>query len=155
MSNKKYLDSDGLLYLWTRLKSYFVRQENGKVLTSNDLTNTLKSHYDSAYTHSTSNHAPSNAEKNTIVGVQKNGTDLTIDFTTRKVNIVVPTNNNQLTNGAGYQTSAQVESAITAKGYATTEQVASAVADIDLSGYIKNNDLVSITNGEIDIIVTS
>lgn len=35
----------------------------------------------------------------------------------------VPTNNNQLANGAGYQTSAQVESAITAKGYTTMTAV--------------------------------
>lgn len=55
------------------------------------VTTTNKSNWNSAYTHSTSAHAPSNAEKNIIVGIQKNGTDLTVDSTTRKVNITVPT----------------------------------------------------------------
>lgn len=52
------------------------------------------------------------AEHNVIVGIQKNGTDVAVDSTTRKVNITVPTNNNELTNGAGYQTAAEVSSAI-------------------------------------------
>lgn len=89
-----------------------VDKVNGKGLSTNDLTNALKTNYDAAYTHSTSTHAPTNAERNTIIGIQKNGTDLTINATTRKVNITVPTNNNELTNGAGYQTSTQVNSAI-------------------------------------------
>lgn len=36
-------------------------------------------------------YAPVDAEKNVIVGIQKNGTDVTVDSTTRKVNIEVPT----------------------------------------------------------------
>lgn len=55
------------------------------------VTTTNKSNWNSAYTHSTSAHAPSNAEKNIIVGIQKNGTDLTVNSSTRKVNITVPT----------------------------------------------------------------
>ena len=39
----------------------------------------------------------------------------------------IPTDNSELTNGAGYQTGQQVESAITAKGYQTSEQVQSAI----------------------------
>lgn len=41
-----------------------VDKENGKGLSTNDLTSTLKSNYDKAYTHSQAAHAPSNAEKN-------------------------------------------------------------------------------------------
>lgn len=37
---------------------------DGKGLSTNDLTNELKTNYDSAYTHSTTPHAPSDAEKN-------------------------------------------------------------------------------------------
>lgn len=43
-----------------------------------------------AYNHSQAAHAPSNAEKNIIVGIQKNGADLSVDAS-RKVNITVPT----------------------------------------------------------------
>ncbi len=41
-----------------------VDKVTGKGLSTNDLTNTLKSNYDNAYTHSQSAHAPSNAEAN-------------------------------------------------------------------------------------------
>lgn len=73
---------------------------------NNDIhvTASQKTNWTSAYTHSTSAHAPSNAERNTIVGVQVNGSDLTPNGSTRKVNITVPTKVSQLTNDAGYKT---------------------------------------------------
>lgn len=55
------------------------------------VTSDNKTQWNAAYSHSTSAHAPSNAEKNIIVGIQKNGTDLTVNSSTRKVNITVPT----------------------------------------------------------------
>lgn len=58
-----------------------------------------------AYDHSQSAHAPSNAEQNIIIGIQKNGTDLTVDSSTRKVNVTVPTKTSELTNDSGYLTS--------------------------------------------------
>ena len=79
-----------------------VDKETGKGLSENDFTDTLKSNYDSAYSHSTSAHAPSDAEKNVIVGIQKNGTDLTPNTNTRKVNITVPTKVSELSNDSGY-----------------------------------------------------
>ena len=45
--------------------------------------------------------------------IKVNGTEQTI--TNKAVDITVPTNNNQLTNGAGYQTASDVESAINTK----------------------------------------
>ena len=54
-----------------------------------------------AYDHSQSAHAPTNAEKNVIVGIQKNGTNVSVD-SNRKVNITVPTKVSQLTNDAGF-----------------------------------------------------
>lgn len=50
------------------------------------------------------------AQVNVIEEVQVNGA--TVSITDKKVNISVPTNNNQLTNGAGYQTAAEVLAAI-------------------------------------------
>ena len=67
------------------------------------VTATQKTNWTSAYTHSTSAHAPSNAERNVIVGIQKNGADLTPD-SNRKVNVTVPTKVSQLTNDSGYKT---------------------------------------------------
>ncbi len=68
------------------------------------VTAAQKTNWTSAYNHSTSAHAPSNAERNTVVGIQKNGTDIAPDTTTRKVNISVPTKVSQLTNDSGYKT---------------------------------------------------
>lgn len=88
-----FLDETGLAHFWQQILgrlNNFVRAEEGKGLSTNDLTDTLKSNYDAAYTHSTSAHAPTDAEKNVIVGIQKNGTDLSVNSSTRKINITVP-----------------------------------------------------------------
>lgn len=58
-----------------------------------------------AYDHSQTAHAPSNAERNVIIGIQKNGTDISVDSSTRKANVIVPTKTSELTNDSGYQTS--------------------------------------------------
>lgn len=81
-----------------------VNAETGKGLSTNDLTATLKSYYDAAYTHSQTTHAPSNAEHNVIVGIQRNGTDLSVNTSTRKVNIAVPTKISELTNDSSFIT---------------------------------------------------
>ena len=54
------------------------------------ITSENKAQLDEAHSHATSDHAPSDAEKNIIVGIKKNGEDLIIDAN-RKVNITVPT----------------------------------------------------------------
>lgn len=59
--------------------------------TTKHITSTERTNWNAAKTHADSAHAPSNAEKNVIVGIQKNGTDLTVNSSTRKVNITVPT----------------------------------------------------------------
>lgn len=58
--------------------------------TLDEITSAKTSNWDSAYSHSTSAHAPSDAEKNIVVGIQKNGTDLSVGAD-RKVNITIPT----------------------------------------------------------------
>lgn len=87
-----------------------VDKVEGKGLSTNDFTNALKEgleyaiskkdNWDSAYTHSQSAHAPADAEKNTVVGVQVNGVDLVPD-SGRKVNVAVPVNYVQTTTPAG------------------------------------------------------
>ena len=77
------------------------------------VTDAEQTKYDTAYTHSQAAHAPTNAERNTVVGIQKNGADLTVDSTTRKVNVTVPTKVSELSNDSKFQTQSQVNSAIT------------------------------------------
>ncbi len=76
---------------------------DGKGLTKNELTDVLLEAYNAAYTHSQSDHAPTNAQANVIEGVQVNGVDLSV--ANKKVNVTVPTipdislNDNQATAG--------------------------------------------------------
>ena len=101
-----------------------VDKVTGKGLSTNDLTATLKSNYNAAYTHSQQAHAPADAEKNVIVGVQKNGTDLTVNSSTRKVNITVPTKTSELTNDSDFATTTQLDTKVdkvTGKGLSTND----------------------------------
>lgn len=81
-----------------------VDKVSDKGLSTNDFTNDLKNNLKTAYDHSQSAHAPSNAEKNIIVGIQKNGADVAPDEN-RKVNITVPTKTSDITNDSGFITS--------------------------------------------------
>ena len=81
----------------------YVQKVSGKELSTNDLTNALKSNYDKAYEHSQASHAPTNAERNIIVEIKKNGVSLTPDAN-RSVNITVPTKVSELSNDTGYIT---------------------------------------------------
>lgn len=101
-----------------------VDKVDGKELSTNDLTATLKSNYDSAYTHSQSAHAPADAEKNAIVGIQKNGTDLTVNSSTRKVNVTVPTKTSELTNDSNFATKTNLDTKVdkvSGKGLSTND----------------------------------
>lgn len=66
-------------------------------------TTELKANYDAAYKHSTSAHAPSNAQANVIEGVSVNGTKLTPN--SKVVDVTVPTKVSQLQNDTGFITS--------------------------------------------------
>lgn len=119
-----------------------VDKVTGKGLSTNDLTDTLKSNYDAAYTHSQSAHAPSTAEKNIIVGIQKNGTDLTVNSSTRKVNITVPTKTSDITNDSGFITAEDVPDAYTLP-------VASSTA---LGGVKSGTDITVDGSGNVSVI---
>lgn len=75
---------------------------------TNDLTNALKANYDTAYTHSQSTHAPTNAQANVIESIKVNGTAQTI--TSKAVNITVPTKTSDLTNDSDYMVKSQYDS---------------------------------------------
>ena len=176
MSQFNFLDENGLLYFWQKIKTIFAKQAD---LTT--LENTV------------SGLIAEGGEPNVIETIEVNGSAQTVSNKT--VNISVPTNNNQLTNGAGYQTSAQVSSAINSaianvtqfdfqivqslpasgvKGtiylvsnsgtgnngydeyiYLTNKWEKIGTTDVDLSGYVQSSDLVAVTNSEIDTIVAS
>lgn len=90
-----------------------VAKDGNKVLSTNDFTTALKNNLNSAYTHSTSAHAPSNAERNTIVTIKRNGTALTP--TDRVVDITVPTKTSDLTNDSDFATNSSVDTKLANK----------------------------------------
>ena len=87
---------------------------------TSDLTNDSNFAVDASYVHTDHNYTTaeknklsgvaSGAQVNKIESIKVNGTAQTI--TSKAVDITVPTNNNQLTNGAGYQTASEVQTAI-------------------------------------------
>ena len=82
MSQIQFLDENGLLYLWQRIKTIFATESD---LTS--LENTV------------SGLVAAGGQPNVIETIQVNGSAQTVSNKT--VNITVPTNNSQLANGAG------------------------------------------------------
>lgn len=92
-----------------------VNTEDGKGLSTNDLTNELKGQYDAAYTHSQQPHAPADAEKNALVQVSINGTEGVIDPESRicALTLTLPTKVSDLENDSKFQTDTEVSQSIT------------------------------------------
>ena len=192
----KFLDKTALTYFWGRLKTYFVHQETGKGLSTNDLTNDLKSSYDDAVTKANAL-TTAGAEANTINTIKVNGTTINPD-TSKAVDIMVPTKVSALTNDSGYQTGSQVSSSIataikinTIISFSIVESLPqtgengviyliadthsdsndsydeyawiSSInkfekignTDVDLSGYIRDDEIAPITTSEIDTMIAS
>lgn len=134
MSTKKYLDDDGLLYVKQKLDTKFadkVDKVTGKGLSTEDYTTSEKTKLSGIEAGAEENvieeieingtaatisgkKATIEIEAGAIDSISVNGTPQTIDAN-KNVDITVPTNNNQLTNGAGYQTASDVTTAIDAK----------------------------------------
>ena len=110
------------------------------------LTTTLKSNYDTAYTHSQSAHAPSGAQANVIEKINVNGTQLVPSSKT--VNITVPTKVSDLNNDAGYQTENTTYDLSATKG-STNGNVA-----IKLAGSDGTTDSVTVKGGGSATVTT-
>ena len=113
----EYQNKTGLSYFYGRIKNIFatktdvatdlagkVDKETGKGLSSNDYTGTEKTKL---------SEIESGAEVNVIDSISVNSTAVSPDAN-KNVNISVPTDTNQLTNGAGFQNATQVGNAIDA-----------------------------------------
>jgi hypothetical protein len=103
--NTTFLDDAGLVSLWGKITGKLatkVDKVEGKQLSTEDYTTAEKTKLAGI---------EEGAQVNVLESVSVNGTALTP--TSKGVDITVPTNNNQLTNGAGYQTASDVSTAIT------------------------------------------
>lgn len=172
MAEKNYLDDNGLLYFWQKIKGIFVQKDGSKVLSDNNYTTEEKNKL-AGIQENANNYTLPAATKNNIGGVkagagveilpdgtinvtgggtadavnwenvQNKPTDLagygitdakienkTITLGTKTV--TVPTNNNELTNGAGYQTASDVDGKISTatEGLATEDYVNGKVSSV-------------------------
>lgn len=110
-----------------------VNAVSGKGLSTNDYTTAEKTKLTGI---------AAGAQVNIIESIKVNGTAQTI--TDKAVNITVPTNTNQLTNGAGFQNASQVSSAINKalEGITTIDyQVVATLPETGIKGtiYLKSN----------------
>lgn len=111
MATKNYLDKTGLTTVWAKFKELLggkVDKVNGKGLSTNDYTTAEKNKLNGIETNANNYSLPA-ASSNTLGGI-KVGNNLVM--TEGVLSATVPTNNNELINGAGYQTAADVSSAI-------------------------------------------
>lgn len=132
MDDKKYLNLSGIESFLSKLKTIFATSAQG-----------VKA--DEAYAHAESAHAPSNAERNVIIGIKKNGSDLTPD-SSRKVNITVPTKVSELTNDSGYKTTDTTYSTGTASVSGITKLYTGTGTATD--GTMTQNAITSALNGK-------
>lgn len=119
---------------------------------TSDLTNDDNVVKDASYVHTDNNFTnelktkAENAEANVIETVKVNGTAQTV--TSKEIDITVPTNNNQLTNGAGYQTASDVESAINSKLSTVMDYKGEVNTYADLPANPKKGDVYNITTAD-------
>ena len=111
MANK-YLDYAGLSYFTNKIKALFVQKEDGKGLSTEDYTTAEKSKLANL---------PADAEKNVIIGIQRNG--LTVTPSNRIVNIEVPVKVSDLTNDSNFMSETEVLNAISNSQHMTKEIV--------------------------------
>ena len=113
MAETKYITLENMQEMLDEVGQRVVKKEEGKGLSTNDLTNELKAKYDQA-TQKVDSLESAGVEANVIETVKVNGSPLSPDGS-KAVNITVPTKVSQITNDSGFQTSAQVTSAINSK----------------------------------------
>lgn len=134
-----------------------VNTEEGKGLSTNDLTNELKGQYDTAYTHSQAPHAPSDAEKNALVQVSINGTEGVIDPESRvcALTLTLPTKVSDLENDSNFQTDTQVSQSISTalqNYYTKTETYTKEEVNnaISAANHLKFEVVAELPSSEID-----
>lgn len=137
----KFLDKDGLIHFWTKIKEKFVQKElktgstdTYRVLSDNNLTDALVEKINNAGSSSFNGDYSALTGKPSIEGHEVATGDQTAESLGLETSAGAQTKADAAKAAAvaevktlGYQTSAQVESVITAKGYATVASVDSKV----------------------------
>lgn len=149
-NEKKYVDNNGLLYFWTKLKSLFVQKDGNKVLSDKNFTEAYEEKLKGL-----NNYILPPATTSAIGGVKPGaGLEVTADGTLNATgggtadsvdwsNVQNrPTKVSQFTNDSGYQTSSEVQSAIST---ATTDMATKTYVTQQLANINKKQIVTSTT----------
>lgn len=180
MEEKKFVDNNGLAHLWLLLKERFnkkVDRIEGKGLSTNDLTNELLEKINNAGDSSFSgNYEDLTNKPDLTIYAQKTQVAKDISeaisdkITETQMNTAINTaianiNKKEIVTSIEEMTNSNTiyllaNSGTTNNSYdeyividRTPEKIGS--TEVDLTGYIKETDLVAITNSEIDTIINS
>lgn len=149
MARKKAITLERMSHFMLYLKTILPTKTSELTNDSNYVSDANYVHTDTNFTQDEKNKLSgieANADVSTIKSISINGKAISPD-SNKAIDIAVPTNNNELANGAGYQTASQVESAIAAKGYQTAQDVAAAVAN---ANHLKRKKVDALPTSEID-----
>lgn len=155
----KILDNNGLSHLILLIKNMFVKKEEGKGLSTNDLTDELLQKLQNAGDSSFSGNYNDLTNKPDLT-VYAKSTDVTTAINTALANVnkkEIVTSTAQMTDANTIYllaNSATEENNIYDE-YLLINNVAEKIGTtaVDLSGYVKESDLITITNEEIEQIV--
>lgn len=154
--NKKYVDNNGLAHLWLLLKEKFsnkVDKVEGKGLSTNDLTNELLTKINNAGDSSFSGNyddltgKPDLTDMATKTYVMQQLANINKKQIVTSINEMTDPNTIYLLANSGTGNNVYDEYILVNE---TVEKVGT--TEVDLTGYIKESDLVEITNAEIDEI---
>lgn len=150
MSNKKFLDNNGLLYFWQKIVNAFVKKDGNKVLSDNNYTTAEKEKLAGL-----NNYTLPIASADTLGGVKVGagleinsgvlsatggGTADSVDWSNVQNK---PTKVSDFTNDSGFQTASDVQGAISTatEGLATEEYVNNKVSAVyKYKGSVANED---------------
>lgn len=155
----KFLDENGLLYFWQKLKTTFALQTNLAVTNQNvaaavQQIEGLETLVGASSVASQISDAVNALDSSIAAETNQAIASLTIvnGMISGSTKVSIPTNNNQLTNGAGYQTAAQVDALIAAAVSGISQFAFEIVSTLPASGVAGTIYLVasSGTSGSYD-----
>ena len=163
----KVLTSDGLLYLWSKIKAGFVAKDGAKVLSTNDYTTPEKNKL-AGIADNANNYTLPTASSTVLGGVKVDGSTISIvngvisangGVTFQRVAVLPGTGTAGIiylvpnSGGGGNVYDEYIWCDTTGSGTMGFEKIGTTA--IDLSGYMLKTDIVAVTNAEIDTIVAS
>ena len=160
---ENYLGKNALVHLKLLLENAFQKKEHKtgseseyKVLSDNNLTDELVQKIKDAGSSSF------DGQFNSLKGIPTlDGTEIKGTLTKEDLGIAstkdIPTDNKSLTNGAGYQTSSDVEKAITSKGYKTSDDIEQILSEKDYKNSTQVEEIITSkgyqTSSEVELAI--